>query len=38
MFTAHLAGYLVDDEYRALQTFLAGDPEAGDVIPGTSQT
>lgn len=34
-FTAHLAGYLVDDEYRALQAFLAGDPEAGDVIPGT---
>ena len=34
-FTAHLAEYLVDDEYRALQTFLAGDPQAGDVIPGT---
>lgn len=34
-FTAHLAEYLVDDEYRALQAFLAADPEAGDVIPGT---
>jgi hypothetical protein len=34
-FTAHLADYLVDDEYLALQAFLAGDPEAGDVIPGT---
>lgn len=34
-FAAHLAEYLEDDEYRALQTFLAGDPEAGDVMPGT---
>lgn len=34
-FTALLAGYLEDDAYRALQLFLAGDPEAGDVIPGT---
>ena len=33
--TAHLAEYLVDDGYRALQTFLAGDPQAGDVVPGT---
>ena len=24
-----------DDEHRALQLFLAGDPEAGDVMPGT---
>ena len=34
-FTAIVAGYLEDDEYRALQLFLAGDPEAGDVMPGT---
>ena len=34
-FTAMVAGYLEDDEYRALQLFLAGDPEAGDVMPGT---
>lgn len=34
-FATHLAEYLEDDEYRALQTFLAGDPEAGDVMPGT---
>jgi hypothetical protein len=30
-----VADYLEDDEYRALQLFLAGDPEAGDVMPGT---
>ena len=29
MFTALIAKYLEDDEYRALQAFLAGDPEAG---------
>ena len=34
-FTAIVSDYLEDDEYRALQLFLAGDPEAGDVIPGT---
>ena len=34
-FTAMVADYLKDDEYRALQLFLAGDPEAGDVMPGT---
>ena len=34
-FTALVAGYLEDDEYRALQLFLAGDPEGGDVMPGT---
>jgi hypothetical protein len=27
--------YLEDDEYRALQLFVAGDPEAGDVMPCT---
>jgi hypothetical protein len=35
-FTALIAEYLRDDEYRALQSFLASEPEAGDVIPGTS--
>ncbi len=34
-FTALIAEYLEDDEYRALQSFLARDPETGDVIPGT---
>jgi hypothetical protein len=34
-FTVLVAEYLDDDEYRALQLFLAGDPEAGDVMPGT---
>lgn len=34
-FTALVAEYLEDDDYRALQSFLAGDPEAGDVMPGT---
>ena len=34
-FTAIVADYLEDDEYRALQLFLAGDPEVGDVMPGT---
>jgi hypothetical protein len=34
-FTRLVGDYLGDDEYRALQLFLAGDPEAGDVMPGT---
>jgi hypothetical protein len=34
-FTAMVRDYLEDDESRALQLFLAGDPEAGDVMPGT---
>ena len=34
-FTAIVADYLKDDEYRALQLLLAADPEAGDVMPGT---
>jgi hypothetical protein len=34
-FTALIAEYLEDDEYGALQSLLAGDPEAGDVMPGT---
>ena len=35
LFTEHLPDYLTDDDYRALQLYLALDPEAGDVIPGT---
>jgi hypothetical protein len=34
-FTALVAGHMEDDEYRALQHYLAGNPEAGDVMPGT---
>ena len=34
-FTRHLPGYLSDDAYRELQRRLAGNPELGDVMPGT---
>jgi hypothetical protein len=34
-FTALIAAYMEDDGYRALQSFLASEPEAGDVMPGT---
>ncbi len=34
-FTLLLEDYLTDDDYRALQLYLAGAPEAGDIIPGT---
>jgi hypothetical protein len=34
-FTRHVHGYLSDDEYAALQQFLAAHPEAGTVMPGT---
>lgn len=34
-FTQLLPEYLTDDEYAELQLYLARDPEAGDVIPGT---
>jgi hypothetical protein len=34
-FTALLRRYLDDDGYRSLQVFLAGEPHAGDVMPGT---
>jgi hypothetical protein len=34
-FTQLLREYLGDDEYRELQIYLAHDPEAWDVIPGT---
>jgi len=35
LFTQLLPEYLTDDEYADLQLYLASDPEAGDVIPGT---
>ncbi len=34
-FTQHLHRYLTDDEYARVQQFLAANPEAGDVMPGT---
>jgi hypothetical protein len=34
-FSKHVSGYLNDDEYRNLQAELAGNPEAGDIMPGT---
>jgi len=35
LFTKALPSYLSDDEYRELQLYLAGNPDAGDVMPGT---
>jgi hypothetical protein len=35
LFTQLLPEYLTDDEYADVQLYLANDPEAGDVIPGT---
>lgn len=34
-FSRHLASYLDDDQYRAMQAVLMMNPEAGDVIQGT---
>jgi len=34
-FTRHLPSYLTDDDYAALQAFLAANPEAGELMPGT---
>lgn len=34
-FTRYLSKYLADDEYHRLQVQLAGNPEAGDVMPGS---
>ena len=34
-FTRHIAEYLDDDLYAALQNELAENPEAGDLMPGT---
>jgi mRNA-degrading endonuclease RelE of RelBE toxin-antitoxin system len=35
LFTRLVRKYLDDDEYRQLQGFLMGNPEMGDIIPGT---
>ena len=35
VFTRYLPEYLDDEGYRTLQQELAGNPEAGDLIPGT---
>lgn len=35
LFTRLVQEYLSDEEYLALQEFLAEHPEAGDVIPGS---
>jgi hypothetical protein len=34
-FTRHFSRYLSDDVFAALQQFLAANPEAGDMMPGT---
>lgn len=35
LFTRLVGEYLSDDEYRKLQVALAGNPEAGPIIPGS---
>jgi hypothetical protein len=34
-FTRNVSAYLTDDEYLQLQSWLANNPEAGDLMPGT---
>ena len=34
-FTRYLSRYLTDDGYRGLQNHLAGNPDSGDVMPGS---
>ncbi len=34
-FTRNISAYLADDEYVQLQRWLAENPEAGDLMPGT---
>jgi len=34
-FTRHISDHLSDEGYRAFQNELAGNPEAGDLMPGT---
>jgi mRNA-degrading endonuclease RelE of RelBE toxin-antitoxin system len=36
LFRKHLSAYLTDDEYSALQYYLADNPQAGQVIRGSS--
>ena len=35
LFTRLVQHYLTDDEYAALQAFMAAEPEVGTVIPGS---
>jgi len=35
LFTRLVSDYLSDDEYRKLQTALIGNPNTGDVVPGS---
>ena len=35
VFTGRVLDILSDDEYRDLQAFLAANPAAGDIIPGS---
>jgi|SRR5258708_7643125 hypothetical protein len=35
LFTRLVDDYLSDDEYRKLQTALIGNPNAGDIVPGS---
>lgn len=35
LFSQLLPGFLTDEAYRELQQYLAREPEAGDIIPGT---
>ena len=35
LFTRLVQEYLGDDEYRELQGFLMGNPETGDIVPGS---
>ena len=36
VFTKRVLDILSDDEYKELQTFVAANPAAGDVIPGSN--
>ena len=36
LFTRLVQEYLDDDEYRELQGFLMGNPETGDIVPGSA--
>jgi hypothetical protein len=35
LFTRLVGEYLSDDEYRELQNALIGNPDAGDIVPGS---
>lgn len=36
LFSKKLPAYLADDEYRALQAYLLDNPDAGEIIKGSS--